>query len=160
MRCRRRQHFPTAIPFLDIWHLEKRLAEGLGDEVARSSSGPRMARALHGDVDALIAAVAEHWATETDDDERRQRLGVVLEHIDENRDGIVSYARRGGTSLQPHREGHGRGHRPPPESKGASWHRPGADRIVHRLVLKDSRAWDRCWAARRPRTPISAALAA
>lgn len=59
------------MPFLDVWHLEKRLAEALGDEVAQHSLGPLMTPAVSGQVDGLIAALAEHWAQETEDEERR-----------------------------------------------------------------------------------------
>jgi hypothetical protein len=54
----RREQFPTAIPFLDVWHLEERLAEALGDEAAQHSLGPLMTLAVSGQVDALIAALA------------------------------------------------------------------------------------------------------
>jgi hypothetical protein len=46
------------------------------------------------------------------------------------------------------------------KAKGTSWHRPGADRILHLRVLKENRTWDRYWAARRSRTSLIAALAA
>lgn len=77
LRHVRREHFPTAISFLDVWHLEKRIAEALGDEAAQQSLGTMMTLAVSGQVDPLIAALAEHWAQETEDDERRARIGDV-----------------------------------------------------------------------------------
>ncbi|MGH7721407.1 MAG: hypothetical protein ACRENL_01050 [Candidatus Dormibacteria bacterium] len=65
------QHFPMAIPLLDVWHLEKRLAAALGDCAAQQSLAPLM-----------VLALAEHWAAATEDDERRQHLALLLEYID------------------------------------------------------------------------------
>jgi len=160
LRNLRRQHFPTAIPFLDVWHLEKRLAEALGDNASQQSLAPLMSRALIGDVDALIEALAEHWAEETDDQERHQRLGEVLQYVDANREGIVSYARRGAQASSPIEKVMDVVIGRRLKAKGTSWHRPGADRILHLRVLKENRSWDRYWAARRSRTSITAALAA
>lgn len=160
LRHLRREHFPTAIPFLDVWHLEKRLAEALGDEVARRSLGPLMTLAVGGQVDALLAALAEHWGAETEDDERRQRLADLLQYVDANRDGIASYARRGAQASSPIEKVMDVVIGRRLKAKGTSWHRPGADRILHLRVLKENRTWDRYWAARRSRTSLIAALAA
>lgn len=160
LRHLRREHFPTAIPFLDVWHLEKRLAEALGDEVARRSLGPLMTLAVGGQVDALLAALAEHWGAETEDDERRQRFADLLQYVDTNRDGIASYARRGAQASSPIEKVMDVVIGRRLKAKGTSWHRPGADRILHLRVLKENRTWDRYWAARRSRTSLIAALAA
>jgi hypothetical protein len=160
LRHLRREHFPTAIPFLDVWHLEKRIAEALGDEVARDALGALMTLAVSGLVDALIAALSEHWAAETEDDERRQRIGDVLQYVDANRDGIASYARRGAQASSPIEKVMDVVIGRRLKAKGTSWHRPGADRILHLRVLKENKSWDRYWAARRSRTSLIAALAA
>jgi hypothetical protein len=139
LRQLRREHFPTAIPFLDVWHLEKRLAEALGDEAAQHSLGPLMTLAVSGQVDALIAA---------------------LQYVDANRDGIASYARRGAQASSPIEKVMDVVIGRRLKAKGTSWHRPGADRILHLRVLKENRSWDRYWAARRSRTSLIAALAA
>ena len=140
LRHLRREHFPTAIPFLDVWHLEKRLAEALGDEVARRSLGPLMTLAVGGQVDALLAALAEHWGAETEDDERRQRFADLLQYVDANRDGIASYARRGAQASSPIEKVMDVVIGRRLKAKGTSWHRPGADRILHLRVLKENRA--------------------
>ena len=160
LRHLRREHFPTAIPFLDVWHLEKRLAEALGDEAAQQSLGPLMTLAVGGLVDPLIAGIAEHWADETEDDERRQRLGDVLQYVDANRDGIASYARRGAQASSPIEKVMDVVIGRRLKAKGTSWHRPGADRLLHLRVLKENKSWDRYWAARRSRTSLIAALTA
>jgi hypothetical protein len=43
------------------------------------------------------------WVQETEDEERYQRLGDVLQYVDANRDGIASYARRGARPPVPSR---------------------------------------------------------
>ncbi|MHB8719553.1 MAG: hypothetical protein ACYDAC_11790 [Candidatus Dormibacteria bacterium] len=68
-----------------MWHLEKRIALALGDEAAQQSLGALMTLAVSGQVDPLIAALAEHWAQETEYDERRARIGDVLQYVDANR---------------------------------------------------------------------------
>ncbi|MHB8719698.1 MAG: hypothetical protein ACYDAC_12545 [Candidatus Dormibacteria bacterium] len=143
-----------------MWHLEKRIAEALGDEAAQQSLGALMTLAVSGQVDPLIAALAEHWAQETEDDERRARIGDVLQYVDANRDGIASYARRGAQASSPIEKVMDVVIGRRLKAKGTSWHRPGADRILHLRVLRESRTWDRYWAARRSRTSLIAALAA
>jgi hypothetical protein len=160
LRHLRRAHFPTAIPFLDVWHLEKRIAEALGDELTQQYLGPLMTMAVAGQVDQLITALAEHWAQETEDDIRHQLLGDLIEYVDANRDGIASYARRGAQASSPIEKVMDVVIGRRLKAKGTSWHRPGADRILHLRVLKENKSWDRYWTARRSRTSLIAALAA
>ncbi len=119
-----------------------------------------MTLAVSGQVDALIAALAEHWAQETEDEDRHQRLGDVLQYVDANRDGITSYARRGAQASSPIEKVMDVVIGRRLKAKGTSWHRPGADRILHLRVLKENRSWNRYWAARRSRTSLIAALTA
>lgn len=46
------------------------------------------------------------------------------------------------------------------KAKRTSWHRPGADRILHLCMLKENRSWNPYWAARRWCTSLVASLAA
>lgn len=50
LRRLRRQHFPTAVYFLDLWHLEKRIREALGAEGADQVGG-LLTLAVRGDVE-------------------------------------------------------------------------------------------------------------
>ncbi|MHB8660239.1 MAG: hypothetical protein ACYC91_20340 [Solirubrobacteraceae bacterium] len=119
-----------------------------------------MTVAVSGQVDSLITALTEHWAEETENDDRRKLLGDVIEYVDANREGIASYARRGAQASSPIEKVMDVVIGRRLKAKGTSWHRPGADRILQLRVLKENRSWDRYWAARRSGTSLIAALAA
>jgi hypothetical protein len=91
----RKDYFPTAIDFLDIWHLQDRLAGAMGDEVAATELGGLMTLAVNGKVDQIIQRLAELWADQGDDDQKRGLLGDVITYIDANREGIAVYAKYG-----------------------------------------------------------------
>ncbi|MHB8718455.1 MAG: hypothetical protein ACYDAC_06145 [Candidatus Dormibacteria bacterium] len=110
---------------------------------AKGSVGGLMILALAGQADTLITALAGHWAAETADDERRQRLGEVLQYADASRDGISGYPRRGAQASSPIEKVMDVVIGRHLEAKGTSWYRPGADRILHLGVLKENRTWNR-----------------
>ena len=159
LRRLRETNFPTAIYFLDLWHLQDRLGSALGDE-GRGQLGGLLTLAVNGDVDGMIEILADAWAAAGQDDQRRQLLGEVITYIDNNRDGIHNYAKHGG-------QGSGAiektidiaiGRRL--KNKGMSWYRAGADHILALRTLKQNRTWSPYWAARRSRTSLLEALAA
>lgn len=152
-------HFPTAIYFLDLWHLQHRLAQALG-EADRAELPPLVRLALDGDVDALIARLSDRWAAATQDNDRRELFAKLIVYIDSNREGIANYARYG-----PHASGAiekvmdvtvGRRLK----AKGTSWFQPGAHHLLQLRTLKQNGRWNRYWAARRARTPLVEALTA
>ncbi len=159
LRRLRATNFPTAIYFLDLWHLQDRLGEALGDQ-GRGRLGGLLTLAINGDVDGMIEILADAWAAAGDDDQRRQLLGEVITYIDNNRDGIQNYAKHGG-------QGSGAiektidiaiGRRL--KNKGMSWYRAGAHHVLVLRTLRQNRTWNHYWAARRSRTSLLEALAA
>lgn len=159
LRRLRRQHFPRAVYFLDLWHLQHRVSDALGLEDAAQVGG-LLTLAVQGRVDALIAALAELWAASSDDEERHRLLGDLIAYVDANREGIENYARHGpqGSGAIEKTIDIAVGRRL--KAKGTSWFRPGAHRLLSLRILRQNRTWDRYWAARRSRTPILAALTA
>jgi hypothetical protein len=159
LRRLRRQHFPTAIYFLDLWHLEHRIQEALGLEQADRVGG-LLTQAVQGDVDGLIAELTELWASSGDDAERHRLLGELITYVDANREGIHNYVRYGaqGSGAIEKTMDVAVGRRL--KAKGTSWFRPGAHRLLSLRILKQDRTWDRYWQARRSRTSLLAALAA
>lgn len=85
-----RDYFSTAVAFLDVFHLEKRLGEA-----GRSQLGGLLDRALRGDVDGLVQQLTELWAAAAEDDERRTVLAALIVYVEENRTGIANYQRFG-----------------------------------------------------------------
>jgi len=159
LRRLRRQHFPNAVYFLDLWHLHHRISDALGLEGAGHVGG-LLTLAVQGNVDALIAALAEHWATNTADEEQHRLLGDLITYVDANREGIENYARHGpqGSGAIEKTIDVAVGRRL--KAKGTSWFRPGAHRLLSLRILKHNRTWNRYWAARRCRTSLLAAMAA
>jgi hypothetical protein len=160
LRRLRREHFPTATYFLDLWHLEHRIFEALGDAGARDRVPLLLGFARTGNVDGLITALTDDWAAAADDDLRRGLVGELITYIDHNREGIHNYARHGpqasgaiGKTMDA-----AVGHRL--KAKGTSWYRRGAYHLLTLRMLKQNATWNRYWAARRSRTSISAALVA
>lgn len=159
LRKMRAAHFPTAIYFLDLWHLEHRLAQALG-EAGRAALPALVTLAVEGQVDALLAGLSDYWAAANQDDERRELLAKLIVYVDGNREGIANYARYG-----PHASGAiekamdvtiGRRLK----AKGTSWYQLGAHRLLQLRTLKQNGRWNRYWAARRARTSLVQALAA
>ena len=159
LRRLRRQHFPTAVYFLDLWHLQHRISEALGVAGANHIGG-LLTLAVQGNVDGLVAALAQHWAATGDDEEQHRLLGDLITYVDANRDGIENYARHGtqGSGAIEKTIDVAVGRRL--KAKGTSWLRPGAHRLLTLRILKQNRSWHRYWAARRSRTPLLAALTA
>jgi hypothetical protein len=116
LRQMRAAHFPTAVYFLDVWHLEYRLAAALG-EVGRDDLPPRVSLALEGKVDALIARLSELWAAASQDDDRRKHLGELIAYVDSNREGLRT-TRAMAPSVGRDRKGHGCHHWPPTQGQG------------------------------------------
>jgi hypothetical protein len=154
-----RRHFPTAIYFLDLWHLEHRIQEALGVEQADRIGG-LLTQAVQGDVDGLITELTELWASSGDEMERHRLLGELITYVDANREGIHNYVRYGaqGSGAIEKTMDVAVGRRL--KAKGTSWFRPGAHRLLSLRILKQDRTWNRYWQARRSRTSLLAALAA
>ncbi len=159
LRQMRAAHFPTAVYFLDLWHLEHRLAQALG-ETGRDDLPPLVSLAVAGKVDALIARLSELWAAANQDDDRRQHLGELIAYVDGNREGITNYARYGprGSGAIEKAMDVTVGRRL--KAKGTSWFQPGAHHLLQLRTLKQNGRWNRYWAARRARTSLLDALAA
>jgi hypothetical protein len=135
LRRLRRQHFPTAVYFLDLWHLEHRIRDALGLE-GEGQVGALGVRAIQGDVDGLIAELTEHWAASAEDEERHRLLGDLIPYVDANREGIENYRRRGpqGSVAIEKTIDIAVGRRL--KAKGTSWYRPGAHRLRSLRTLK------------------------
>lgn len=159
LRKMRAAHFPTAIYFLDLWHLEHRLALALG-EADLGELRPLVTLALAGDVDGLIARLSERWAAANQDDERRTVLAELILYVDSNREGISNYRRYGprGSGAIEKAMDVTVGRRL--KAKGTSWYQPGAHHLLQLRTLKQNGRWNRYWAARRARTSLVEALAA
>jgi hypothetical protein len=138
LRRLRRQHFPTAVYFLDLWHLEKRIREALGAEEADRVGG-LLTLAVRGDVDGLLAELTELWAGSTDDEEQHRLLAELIPYVDANREGIENYARYGpqGSGAIEKAMDVAVGRRL--KAKGTSWFRPGAHRLLSLRILKQER---------------------
>jgi len=160
LRQLRKDYFPTAIYFLDIWHLQDRLAGAMGDEVAAAELGGLMTLALNGKVDQIIERLAALWADQGDDDLRRGLLGDVITYIDSNREGITVYAKYGAQASGAIEKTMDVTVGRRLKAKGTSWHRPGAHRLLGLRVLKQNDRWHRYWEARRSRTPLTQVFAA
>ena len=160
LRQLRKDYFPTAIYFLDIWHLQDRLAGAMGDEVAAAELGGLMTLALNGKVDQIIERLAALWADQGDDDLRRGLLGDVITYIDSNREGITVYAKYGAQATGAIEKTMDVTVGRRLKAKGTSWHRPGAHRLLGLRVLKQNDRWHRYWEARRSRTPLTQVFAA
>jgi Uncharacterised protein family (UPF0236) len=159
--CRlRREHFPTATYFLDLWHLEHRIFEALGDAGARDRVPRLLGFARTGNVDGLIIALTDDWAAAADDDLRRGLVGELITYIDHNREGIHNYARHGpqasGAIEKTMDAAVGRRL----QAKGTAWYRRGTHHLLTLRMLKQNATWNRYWAALRSRTSMSAALVA
>jgi Uncharacterised protein family (UPF0236) len=156
----RREHFPTARYFLDLWHLEHRIFAALGDAAARDRVPLLLGFARNGNVDGLITALTDNWAATADDDLRRSLVGELITYVDHNREGIHNYDLHGpqasGAIEKTMDIAVGRRLK----AKGTSWYRRGAHHHLTLRMLKQNATWNRYWAARRSRTSISAALAA
>lgn len=115
---------------------------------------------VQGNVDSLVAALAEHWAATADDHEQHRLLGGLITYVDANREGIENYARHGteGSGAVERTIDVAVGRRL--KAKGTSWFRPGARRLITLRILKQNRTWNPYRGARRSRTPLLAALAA
>ena len=159
LRQMRAAHFPTAVYFLDLWHLEHRLAQALG-EMGGADLPPLVGLAREGKVDALIDRLSELWAAASHDDDRRQLLGELIAYVDSNREGIANYARYGprGSGAIEKAMDITVGRRL--KAKGTSWFQPGAHHLLQLRTLKQNGRWNRYWAARRARTSLQQALAA
>ena len=159
LRRLRRQHSPRATYFLDLCHLQRRISDALGFEDADQVGG-LLAMAVQGNVDGLIAELAEFWAASGDDEERHRPLGDLITYVDANREGIENYARHGthgsGAIEQTIDVAIGRCLK----AKGTSWYRRGAHRLLSLRILKQNRTWDRYWSDRRSGTPLLAATTA
>jgi len=155
----RAAHFPTAVYFLDLWHLEHRLAEALG-EADRGALPALVSLAVAGQIDTLLARLSDRWAAAQQDDERRALLAKLIIYIDGNREGIANYARYGprGSSAIEKAMDVTVGRRL--KAKGTSWFQPGAHHLLQLRTLKQNGRWNRYWAARRARTSLLDALAA
>ena len=155
----RAAHFPTAVYFLDLWHLEHRLAEALG-EADLGALPALVSLAVAGEIDTLLARLADRWAAAQQDDERRSLLGKLIVYIDGNREGIANYARYGprGSGAIEKAMDVTVGRRL--KAKGTSWFQPGAHHLLQLRTLKQNGRWNRYWAARRARTSLLDALAA
>ena len=81
--------------FLDLWHLEHRLAPALGMEASEVSLPPLLKLAREGEVDKLLAALAECREAAGADPDRRQRLTLEMEYVRADRQGIANYALHG-----------------------------------------------------------------
>ena len=92
LRRLQRAYFPTAVAFLALWHLEHQLAQALGMEAAGVSLPPLLKLAREGDVDKLLAALAECRDAAGADLDRRQRLTLEMEYVRANRQVIANYA--------------------------------------------------------------------
>jgi len=159
LRQMRAAHFPTAVYFLDVWHLEYRLAAALG-EAGRDDLPPLVSLALEGKVDALIARLSELWAAASQDDDRRRHLGEVIAYVDSNREGIANYARYGPRASGAIEKAMDVTIGRRLKAKGTSWFQPGAHHLLQLRTLKQNGRWSRYWAARRARTSLLDALAA
>lgn len=154
-----RAYFPTAVAFLDLWHLEHRLAQALGMEAAGVSLPPPLKLAGEGDVDKLLAALAECREAAGADPDRRQRLTLEMEYVRANRQGIANYALHGprvsGAIEKAMDVTVGRRLK----AQGTSWYRLGAQHHLLTLrILKQNGGWARYWQARRRQSPLLPAL--
>jgi Uncharacterised protein family (UPF0236) len=159
LRRLRREHFPTATYFLDLWHLEHRIFEALGEAAAQERVPQLITLARAGKVDALITALTDDWAAAADDDLRRGLVGDLITYVDHNREGISNYTRHGpqasGAIEKTMDVAVGRRLK----AKGTSWYRRGAHHLLTLRMLKQNATWNRYWAARRSRTSLIAAMA-
>jgi hypothetical protein len=105
LRRLRDANVPAAIYFLDLWHLQNRLAEALGEEAAKEQLGGLLTLAVRGDVDGMIEDLANARAA-AGDDQRRHLLGRGhhLRRQQPRRDPKLLQARRPG--IRRHREDH------------------------------------------------------
>ncbi len=159
LRQMRAAHFPTAVYFLDLWHLEHRLADALS-EAHRSDLPPLVGLALEGNVDELVARLSDRWATANQDDERREVLAKLIVYIDSNREGIANYGRYGPRASGAIEKAMDVTVGRRLKAKGTSWFQPGAHHLLQLRTLKQNGRWNRYWAARRARTSLREALAA
>ena len=95
LRRLQRAYFPTAVALLHLWPLHPRLAQALGMEAAEDSLPPLLKAAREGDVDKLLAGLAECREAAGADLDRRQRLTLEMEYVQASRLEIANYAIHG-----------------------------------------------------------------
>ena len=128
--------------------------------MAATELGGLMTLAVTGKVDQIIERLAELWADQGDDDQRRGLLGDVITYIDANREGIAVYAKYGAQASGAIEKTMDVTVGRRLKAKGTSWHRSGAHRLLGLHVLKQNGRWHRYWEALRSRTPLTQAFAA
>ena len=158
LRRLQRAYFPTAVAFLDLWHLEHRLAQAPGIEAAEDSLLPLLKAAREGDVDKLLAGLAECREVAGADLDRRQRLTLETEYVGANRLRIANYAIHGPQASGAIEKAMDVTLGRRLKAQGTSWYRLGAHHLPTPRILKQNGGWDRSWQARRSRSPLLSAL--
>jgi hypothetical protein len=110
-----------------------------------------MTLAVNGKVDQIIKRLAELWADQGDDDQRRGLLGDVITYIDSKREGVTVYAKHGAQASGAIEKTMDVTVGRRLKAKGTNWHRPGAHRLLGLRVLKQNG---------RLRTPLTWVFAA
>ena len=95
LRRLQRAYFPTTVAFLDLRHLEHRLAQALAMEAAEVSLPPLLKLARETEVDKFLAALAEGHEPAGADLDRWQRLTLEMEYVRANCQGIANCALHG-----------------------------------------------------------------
>lgn len=158
LRRLQRAYFPTAVAFLDLWHLEHRLAQALGMVAAEVLLPSLLKVAREGDVDKLLAALAECREAAGADLDRQQRLTLEMEYVRANRRGIANYAIHGPQASGAIEKAMDVTVGRRLKAQGTSWYRLGAHHLLTLRILKQNGGWARYWQARRSRSPLLPAL--
>jgi hypothetical protein len=144
--------FPTAIELLDWYHLENALRAGLGAE-RPEHLGRALAAARQGDVDGLLAALAD--AADGADEEAGLKLTRAAGYVAANRQGIENYALVPLASSGPTEKAVDIIVCRRFKGRGMSWGRRGVSHLLALRLLRLNGGWRDYWrerfeASRRP----------
>ena len=113
----RAAHFPTAVYFLDLWHLEHRLAEALG-EADRGALAALVSLAVAGQIDTLLARLSDRWAVRPAGRRAARAIGQV-DHLHRRQPGGDCELRSlRGSGVRRDREGDGCDRGAPAQGQG------------------------------------------
>lgn len=148
IRWIRERSLPDAVGLLDWHYLAEQLRRGIGParegvlSAALGAAGP-------GDVAALLAILRSHArALERDDPGQALRCQGVIGHVANSRRGITNYRIVPLASSGPMERGADITICRRSKTRGMSWFRRGASRLLHLELLRLNGTWDHYWAGR------------